>query len=115
MFMLKMQIRKMQWSAWSRAAIWRGCYERWKRVLDVGVSLLALPFVLPVLGLCALAIRCTDGRPVFFAPLRTRRGGTLFRMVKFRTMVCDAEAMKRDLVHLNALSAYGAGVVIRSQ
>ena len=76
-------------------------YERPKRILDLTVSILLLPLLLPLMGLCALAIVCTDPGPVFFVQYRTGRGGRRFPMVKFRTMVRDAERIKRDLAHLN--------------
>jgi lipopolysaccharide/colanic/teichoic acid biosynthesis glycosyltransferase len=81
----------------------QGCYESWKRALDVALTLLALPLLVPVIGVCALAVWLTDGSPVLFTQLRTGRGGQRFRMIKFRTMVRNAEALKKDLAHLNAL------------
>jgi len=40
---------------------------------------------------------------VFFAQLRTGKGGKRFRMFKFRTMVANAEELKKELAHLNEL------------
>ncbi len=79
-------------------------YLRAKRVVDVVVSLLLLPFVGVVLGLCALAIRLDSPGPVFFYQLRTGRGGRRFRMYKLRTMVKNAEELKARYAHLNVLS-----------
>jgi len=79
-------------------------YERVKRLLDVVLSLLALPVVIPVLLLCALAIKLDSPGPAFFAQKRTGRGGRRFRMYKLRTMVKDAEALKERYRHLNVLS-----------
>lgn len=61
-----------------------------KRSLDivvgaVGLALLALPF-----AAIALAIRLDDRGPVFFRQERVGKGGRLFRVWKFRTMVVDA-------------------------
>jgi lipopolysaccharide/colanic/teichoic acid biosynthesis glycosyltransferase len=70
-------------------------------LLDLTLSVLALPLLLPLMALCALAIVCTDPGPIFFVQLRTGRGGRRFPMVKFRTMVREAERIKRDLTHLN--------------
>jgi lipopolysaccharide/colanic/teichoic acid biosynthesis glycosyltransferase len=74
------------------------------RTLDVFLCLLALPLVIPVLVICALAVRMdTPGAP-FFAQLRTGRHGRRFRMYKMRTMVENATELKEQLAHLNELS-----------
>jgi lipopolysaccharide/colanic/teichoic acid biosynthesis glycosyltransferase len=79
-------------------------YRRAKRALDLAFCVLVLPLVLPLLALCALAIRLDTPGPVFFFQLRTGRGGRRFRMYKLRTMRRDAEKLKADLAHLNVLS-----------
>lgn len=64
-----------------------------KRVLDVTVVVLGLPFVLPIIGLIVLAIRLdTPGAP-FFTQERIGLNGKPFRMIKFRSMVEGADAM----------------------
>ncbi len=75
-----------------------------KRVMDLGLVFLALPLLLPVFILCALLIKLEspDG-PVMFVQLRTGKGGRRFRMYKFRTMVSNAEELKKELAHLNEL------------
>ncbi|WP_153558898.1 sugar transferase [Roseimaritima sediminicola] len=78
--------------------------RRIKRGLDVLLIVLAAPLVLPLLGLCAVAILIETGRPVFFFQDRTGVGGRRFRMFKFRTMVPNAEQMKHELAHLNELT-----------
>ncbi len=58
-----------------------------KRLFDFTVALLALPLlVLPGL-IIALAVWAGSGSPVFFRQERVGRGGRLFRIVKFRTML----------------------------
>ena len=93
---------------YARAAEWRlleeRTYVRVKRILDVVLCLIALPFVLAVLALCAIAIKVDSPGPVVFAQKRTGRGGHRFRMYKLRTMVKDAEALKEHYQHLNVLS-----------
>jgi lipopolysaccharide/colanic/teichoic acid biosynthesis glycosyltransferase len=61
-------------------------YEIAKRVMDVALCLLALPIALPVIAICALAIRLDSPGSVFFVQERIGRGGRRFRMYKFRTM-----------------------------
>jgi lipopolysaccharide/colanic/teichoic acid biosynthesis glycosyltransferase len=69
---------------------------RVKAVLDVVAALVLvlvlLPLLLVVAGLVAL-----DGGPVFFRQTRVGRDGREFRMIKFRSMVVDAEARLADL------------------
>ena len=67
-------------------------YPTWgKRLLDLGLLLLAAPFVLPLMALLALLIRASGG-PAFFAQDRLGQGGRVFRFWKLRTMVVEAEA-----------------------
>ncbi len=67
-------------------------YKGLKRAFDVVGAGLILLVTLPVSILVALAIRLTSRGPVFFTQLRLGEGKVPFRIVKFRTMVHDAEA-----------------------
>lgn len=58
-----------------------------KRVMDVVLCLLILPLALPVMAACALAIYFDSPGPVIFVQERIGKGGRLFRMYKFRTLV----------------------------
>lgn len=79
-------------------------YLRAKRIFDLAAVLLASPFWLPVFGVIAALIKITSpGAPALFTQLRTGRGGSRFRMYKFRSMVPDAEALKEKYAHLNEL------------
>lgn len=62
-----------------------------KRAFDVAVSALLLVLTAPVLGAIALAIRLSAGSPVLYRQERMGLDGHVFRMLKFRTMVPDAE------------------------
>jgi lipopolysaccharide/colanic/teichoic acid biosynthesis glycosyltransferase len=64
-----------------------------KRTFDVLLSGVGLLLSLPLWGLIAVAILLDDGWPVFFAQDRVGRGGRVFRVLKFRSMVKDAEAI----------------------
>jgi lipopolysaccharide/colanic/teichoic acid biosynthesis glycosyltransferase len=79
-------------------------YRQAKRALDLALTLLALPVLLPLVGLIILAIKLEspDG-PVIFTQNRTGKSGRRFKMYKFRTMVPNAEALKQQLAHLNEL------------
>ena len=79
-------------------------YSAAKRVIDIVLSLLSLPVVIPILLLCAVAIRIDSPGKAFFSQLRTGRGGHRFRMFKLRTMVHNAAELKAQYAHLNELS-----------
>ncbi|MFD3566427.1 sugar transferase [Streptomyces sp. NPDC058667] len=57
-----------------------------KRVLDVTLAGPALVFALPVLLLCAVAVRLADGPGVLFHQERVGQNGRLFTLLKFRTL-----------------------------
>jgi exopolysaccharide production protein ExoY len=61
-------------------------YRIAKRAIDLGVCIMLLPLLLPVMALCALAIRLDSPGPVVFAQDRIGRGGKCFCIFKFRTM-----------------------------
>ena len=63
-----------------------------KRCIDVIVSAIGLIVTSPVMGLVALAVKLESRGPVCYVQERVGRFGDAFRMVKFRTMVVDAEA-----------------------
>lgn len=65
-----------------------------KRAFDLAVTLLMMPYILPVMGLVALAIYLESGRPVLLRQQRVGENGRLFYMLKFRTMVPGAEALR---------------------
>lgn len=84
--------------------LFRKNYQIAKRILDVSLCLLALPFIAPVMAFSALLIMLDDGRPIFFKQLRTGKGGKRFMVHKFRTMVRNAEELKDQVAHLNNLA-----------
>jgi len=63
-----------------------------KRGLDLFVAAAALMLSVPLFALIALSIRLDSPGPVFFRQERVGRGGSVFRIHKFRTMVVDAPA-----------------------
>ncbi len=62
-----------------------------KRICDVLFSLVALVITSPLLIGTAIAIKAEDGGPVFFRQERTTIGGRTFMIIKFRSMIVDAE------------------------
>jgi lipopolysaccharide/colanic/teichoic acid biosynthesis glycosyltransferase len=68
-----------------------------KRGFDWLGASLGLLAVSPLLAVIAVAIKLDSRGPVFFRQQRVGRHGQRFRMLKFRTMVPDAEALKEGL------------------
>jgi exopolysaccharide biosynthesis polyprenyl glycosylphosphotransferase len=77
-----------------------------KRVLDVVLGLLALLVLLPFLAVVALVVMAFDGRPILFRQTRVGLHGRPFKVVKFRTMVPDAEARLAELEELNEIRGH---------
>jgi len=72
-----------------------------KRLFDFVVSCVALIFLLPVFILIALLIRIDSPGPVFYYSRRYGRGGKIFKMFKFRSMVSNAEGLLEQLKDKN--------------
>ncbi|MBV9759201.1 MAG: exopolysaccharide biosynthesis polyprenyl glycosylphosphotransferase [Acidobacteriaceae bacterium] len=72
-----------------------------KRFFDMALSAMALLALAPAFGLIALLIKATSPGPVIFRQARCGLNGRRFVMYKFRSMVADADRMKRDLEHLS--------------
>jgi exopolysaccharide biosynthesis polyprenyl glycosylphosphotransferase len=75
-----------------------------KRTFDVVASAAGLIVLSPLLAVTALAIKLDSRGPVFFRQARHGRGGRHFRMIKFRTMVHDAERRRFEIADLNEIS-----------
>ena len=72
-----------------------------KRASDVIVAGISLFVLAPAFVLIALAIRLDSNGPIFFRQVRRGRGDQLFTLLKFRTMVADADDRKAEFAHLN--------------
>ena len=64
-----------------------------KRIMDVALVLLGLLAIWPLLVFVAIAIKLDSRGPVFFVQSRVGEDGRLFGMVKFRSMVANAETL----------------------
>lgn len=62
-----------------------------KRFFDIVLSLLAIIVASPLMIITAIAIKATDGGPVFYRQRRLTQGGRIFEVLKFRSMRVDAE------------------------
>ena len=77
-------------------------YQRMmKRAFDICFGLAALIPALPVMGALAMLIVLEDGAPVFFRQKRVGENGRLFEMIKFRTMVRNAEELQSQVEKLD--------------
>ncbi len=77
-----------------------------KRAVDVVGSLAALIVLSPLLAVTALAIAIADGRPILYRQERVGLHGRPFRVVKFRSMVRDAEARLAALATDNEINGH---------
>jgi lipopolysaccharide/colanic/teichoic acid biosynthesis glycosyltransferase len=62
-----------------------------KRIFDISFSTIGLLLLLPIFLVVALVIWLCDRKTVFFRQVRVGRGGVSFHIIKFRTMVIEAE------------------------
>jgi lipopolysaccharide/colanic/teichoic acid biosynthesis glycosyltransferase len=98
---------------WSRRFFHIPLIERWeslrdsltlmsvKRVIDllcVGVSTL---FILPVCLIIACMIKLDDNGPVLYVSRRVGKNGKMIKFYKFRTMVANADEIKKELLRYN--------------
>ena len=72
-----------------------------KRWLDVVLSILALTVLSPVLLAVAIAVKLDSHGPVFYHSERIGKKGRVFRCIKFRTMIRDADKHRADMMHMN--------------
>jgi exopolysaccharide biosynthesis polyprenyl glycosylphosphotransferase len=72
-----------------------------KRAFDIVATTVGLVLISPIITVIALAIRLDSKGPVFFRQIRVGRQGRPFYMVKFRSMVTDADARKDELRSVN--------------
>ena len=72
-----------------------------KRLIDIVIALVLLVLFAPLLAIIALLIKLDSPGSVFFSQERMGYNKRRFLMIKFRTMVSDAEARMKEFEHLN--------------
>ncbi len=72
-----------------------------KRVFDTAFSALALALMSPLIAAIAIAIKLDSPGPVFYSSERIGKKGIVFRCIKFRTMVRDADTRRAEIMHMN--------------
>jgi len=75
-----------------------------KRLMDLAGSTLLLVLLSPLLLMAAVVVKFTSSGPVFFGQERIGMNKRRFRLLKFRSMVVDAEERKKELAHLNEMN-----------
>jgi exopolysaccharide biosynthesis polyprenyl glycosylphosphotransferase len=75
-----------------------------KRLFDIVASGIALWLLMPLFLLVMAAIKLSSRGPIFFRQVRVGMHGRTFNMLKFRSMVTDAEQLKATLASLNEQS-----------
>ncbi|MBN2445005.1 MAG: sugar transferase [Spirochaetales bacterium] len=98
---------------WKKRFIYIPLVEKWvsardsliliscKRLFDLLLVLLATIVLLPVCLLIACAIKLDNNGPVLYISNRVGKNGKIMKFIKFRTMVVNAEDLKKDLLPRN--------------
>ena len=98
------QVYKIEQSKSGLSGYGSNRYALVKRGFDITACLAAAPFVLPLALVCAVAVRWSSPGPILFRQNRTGQGGHPFEMLKFRSMVVDAELQKAALKESKGIS-----------
>ncbi|MBU5316945.1 sugar transferase [Clostridium bornimense] len=75
-----------------------------KRVIDIVGSIVGLVLLSPILLIVTIAIKLESKGPIIFSQKRIGLKGKAFKMYKLRSMVEDAEKLKKDLMKSNEMS-----------
>lgn len=75
----------------------KGTNRLLKRAIDIGLIALLAPIWLTLFALVALAIRLEGPGPIFYKARRVGAHGREFEMIKFRSMVPDADSLRAEL------------------
>jgi exopolysaccharide biosynthesis polyprenyl glycosylphosphotransferase len=89
---------------------YQGAKRFQKRAFDICFSLLALLAASPIMFVAAVAVKLTSRGPVFYRAERIGLDGVPFQMIKFRSMVVDAD---RRLAEVAALNESVGGVLFK--
>lgn len=84
-----------------------------KRIFDVSTSLFFLPILLPLFLIVAILIKIDSSGPIFYRGIRAGKNSKAFHILKFRTMVPDAERIGSPTTSLNDFRITRAGTFLR--
>jgi exopolysaccharide biosynthesis polyprenyl glycosylphosphotransferase len=74
-----------------------------KKIVDLNISLISIIILSPFLLAIVILIKLSSPGPVIFKQKRVGLRGRLFNLYKFRTMVADAEILKKNLSSANEM------------
>lgn len=78
-------------------------YKITKRIMDIVLSGIGIVLLLPLFFLMAIIIKIESPGPVFYIQKRCGKGGKLFGMIKFRSMMANAEKLHKDFIPLKEM------------
>jgi lipopolysaccharide/colanic/teichoic acid biosynthesis glycosyltransferase len=81
----------------------QAAYLRVKRMMDLALSIISLPVVLPILLIASIAIKLDTPGPALFVQERIGQHRRHFRLYKLRTMVADAEELKASVLDAHTI------------
>jgi exopolysaccharide biosynthesis polyprenyl glycosylphosphotransferase len=104
----KVHSRAEEFDGEPQITVYTGTLDGWqvlvKRMQDFVISLVLLVILSPLFLAISILVKLTSDGPVFFLQERVGRNKRRFKILKFRTMVPDAEELMADLEALNELS-----------
>jgi exopolysaccharide biosynthesis polyprenyl glycosylphosphotransferase len=72
-----------------------------KRLIDLTLTIAAMPILIPILMITAIAIKLDSPGPIFFKQERVGLRKRIFKMYKFRSMVINSEEILKEIEHMN--------------
>jgi exopolysaccharide biosynthesis polyprenyl glycosylphosphotransferase len=72
-----------------------------KRLLDMTIAMFTLVIFSPVMLAIAIAVKLDSHGPVFYSSERIGKKARVFKCIKFRTMVRDADGRRAEILHMN--------------
>ena len=84
-----------------------------KRLLDIAISLIGLIFFSPILLFVSILVWSNDKKSPLYIPPRVGKKGTIFYMVKLRSMVVNADKLGIDSTSNNDQRITPVGKIIR--
>ncbi len=69
-----------------------------KRALDIGLVIVGLPVLVPLFAIVALLIKLEDGGSIFYSTERVGENGRRFQMLKFRSMIPNADKLRQQII-----------------
>ncbi|THB68897.1 MAG: TIGR03013 family PEP-CTERM/XrtA system glycosyltransferase [Gammaproteobacteria bacterium] len=112
-FKLKLDIMDPSWLIFSDGFKKNITYKIAKRLFDITVSAIILLFALPFMLITAIAVLIESGLPIFYTQTRIGEAGKKFRVMKFRSMVVNAEKNGAQWASKNDSRVTRVGAFIR--